>query len=201
MRYLGTTSAAIVAGAATAAGAAFVEIETPIVVQQDSTVSAELVGAWAAAAGDVYFLGAATPGGGFSASMDTGQPGLGQRLFNSKEGAGATADLGTFTAGSELYFGYHITKGYREIVQAGDVFRSNEGDDLLYFGWDESASGDDYFRLGWEDTRDPKRSDWDYRDVVFDITMTPVRGEPVPAPGAAVLLALSTGAAAARRRR
>ncbi len=200
MPRIGIT-AAVLSAFASAAGAAFIEIEQPLVLQDDALVSVELVGAWAGAAGDVYFLGARAPGEELSASPDTGEPGLGQRLFHSKATPGERIDLGDFAAGSELHFAYHITTGSGTIVALGDVFRSDRDADMIQFGYDPEASTSSSFRLGWEDIRDPKKSDWDYQDVVFDVTMTPARGTVVPAPGATVLLALSAGAAAARRRR
>lgn len=193
--------AAVICASASAAGAAFIEIDSPIVLQSDAVVSVELVGAWAGAAGDIYFLGAKRPGEALTASADTGEPGLGQRLFYSKAEPGERIDLGEFDAGSELHFAYHITKGSGDLVAQGDVFRSDRDTDQIQFGYDPEASTAAYYRLGMEDIRDPKRSDWDYQDVVFDVTMTSPRGVPVPAPGATLLLALSSGAAAARRRR
>ena len=199
MRRIAITAASL--AAAGTASAAFIQLENPLVLQQDASVSVELVGKWAGAEGDVYFLGSKSAGEPLSASADTGVPGLGTRLFASAGARGSTVELGDFTAGTELHFAYHITKGYSDIVALGDTFRSDLQQDEIQLGWDPEASSSLVYRLGWEDIRDPKRSDWDYQDVVFDVRMTPPQGDQVPTPGAAMLLALSTGVAAARRRR
>ena len=200
MQRIAYTAAAALAAAATA-NAAFIELENPLVLQNDAVVSVELVGKWAGAEGDVYFLGAKPAGESLNASDDTGVPGLGRKLFASAGAAGTRVELGQFDAGTELHFGYYITKGHSDTVALGDIFRSDNENDQVQLGWDPSASSEFVTRLGWEDIRDPKRSDWDYRDVVFDVRMTPPQGDTVPSPGAAMLIALSTGVAAARRRR
>jgi len=193
-------TAAVLAAAGTAS-AAFLELDNPIALQQDASVSVELVGEWAGAAGDLYFLGAKPSGSELNASPDTGEPGLGTKLFASTGARGTSVNLGDFDAGTELHFAYHITSGYSDTVILGDTFRSDLAQDQVQLGWDPDASSEFVTRLGWEDIRDPKKSDWDYQDIVFDIRMTPPQGDPVPTPGAAMLLALSTGVAAARRRR
>ncbi len=186
--------------AGASAPAAFMQLDHPITLEQDSSVSVELVGAWAGAAGDVYFLGADS-NGQLNASADTGEPGLGKRLFNSKDAPGTTIDLGDFTAGSALHFAYLITKGWSDAVIKGDVMRSDRTRDQIQLAWDEDESTPALYRLGWEDIRDPKRSDWDYQDAVFDVHISPSAARAVPAPGTMTLLALTGATLAARRRR
>ncbi len=176
----------------------FLELEAPVTLDRAGDVRVELIGAWAAAAGDVYFAGSQIDGA-FTAAADTGLAGLGTRLFHSKDAAGSRVDLGWHDAGATLHFGYHVTKGYRDLVELGDVMRSDVSDDFNQFGFDaDHTEVGVRWRLGMEDIRAPKRSDWDYQDAVFDVIVTP-RGE-VPTPGAATLLGVS-GLLAARRRR
>jgi hypothetical protein len=187
---------AIAAAAATSASAAFVGIDDAPALTRDGRVSVQLVGAWAGAAGDVYFLGADT-GAGFVSAPASDAHAIGQRLFNSKDAPGAAIDLGDFAAGDQLHFAYRITKGWSSLVTPGDVMTTQS--DLIQFGIDESAS--DFalrWRLGMEDIRDPKRSDWDYQDAVFDVLLTPARG--IPTPASAALFAIA-GLTAIRRRR
>ena len=195
-----TLIAAAAFATASGASAAFVELDQPVALEENAAVRVELVGAWAGAAGDVYFLGAERAGE-LSAAPDTSKPGLGQRLFNSKDAAGASVQLGDFRAGDELHFAYHITKGHGRVVTQGDVMRTDVSGDFIQFGHDPGARLGSGLRVGVEDIRDPKRSDWDYQDVVFDVNFTPGRGAPAPAPGSATLMALGAALAAQRRRR
>jgi len=195
-----TLTAAAALAAASGASAAFIGIEDPVTLEQDAAVSVELVGGWAGAGGDLYFLGARS-GEQFNAAADTAEPGLGQRLFGNKDAAGASASLGDFRAGDQLHFAYHITKGHGSVVTQGDVMRSDVNADFIQFGHDPGAQLGSGLRVGVEDIRDPKRSDWDYEDIVFDVNFTPGRGAPAPAPGSATLMALGAALAAQRRRR
>jgi len=190
--------AASMLAAASGASAAFIGLEDPIALQEDAAVAVTLVGGWAGAEGDLYFLGASRSGV-LSAAADTAEPGLGQRLYGNKDAAGQTIQLGDFLAGDELHFAYHITSGNGGTVITGDVIRSDVSRDFIQFGFDADHTGDGRIRLGVEDIRDPKRSDWDYQDAVIDLSFTPARG--VPAPGSATLMALGAALAAQRRRR
>ncbi len=177
----------------------YLELETPVVVENDSAVLVEFL---SADAGDIYFLGASIPtsaGLSWTAAADTGFAGLGQLLFGSGDVAGERVDLGTFAAGSVLHFGLRIDSG----VDAGfldDVMRSDVNGDVVQFGWDEQASGNGRLRLGWDNNRDPKDSDWDYNDAAFDVIISPGGGQDAPAPGGAMLLGFG-GVLAAQRRR
>lgn len=184
--------------AGTAAHGAFITRDAPVRFDQAGSVRVELVGAWAGASGDIYYLGSTT-GDTWTPAPDTGTPGLGTRLFYSKSTPGQSVELGEFAAGSTLHFAYEVTHGVGDLVLQGDVMRSDRNTDSIQFGWDEEKSDALSLRLGVEDIRDPKRSDWDYRDAVFDVVITPARGD-VPAPGAVSLFALA-GATGIRRRR
>ena len=188
---------AVAMTAAAGASASFVGIDDAPTLDRDGRVDVHLVGAWAGAAGDLYFLGAATDAGFLSAPASDAHA-VGRRLFNSKDAPGAVASLGDFAAGDRLHFAYRITKGSGSLVALGDVMTTR--DDLIQFGIDQSAS--DFaltWRLGIEDIRDPKRSDWDYQDAVFDLVLTPARA--IPTPASATLLTLSGLTALIRRRR
>lgn len=194
-----TAAAAAIALSAGSAWGGFIQWDAPITIEADSAVSATLVGAFAGAAGDIYFVGSVTDGA-YTPAPDTFTPGVGTRLFGSKAAVGTTVELGTFSAGTELHFGYVVTTGWGTTVLLGDVMRSDVLGDQAQFGYDPEASSAGRWSLGIEDIRDPKKSDWDYNDAMFDLVITPVR-DVVPTPGTATLLAAGGVLAGVRRRR
>ena len=184
-----------------AANAAFLQMDHPITLSERSAVSVEVFGANGGAAGDLYFVGT-TSGDTWTPAPDPTGGGIGTRLFNSKDTPGTRVELGTFDAGTEFTFAYKVTKGWSKWVIVDDVMMSGREGDAQQFGVDDMLADSGRVRLGIEDIRDPKKSDWDYDDSMFDVVITPTgdRGA-VPTPGSTALIGLASFAALGRRRR
>lgn len=171
---------------ATAAAHADLVVGAPVVVPEGMTgAQIEYLGPEADYTGEFYFLGWGDEDGVLEAAGDTGEPGLGQFLFNNQDspiGSVETLSL-DFSEGDVLHFAYNV------IAPAGveDLFRTDNEIDQIQFAWD---AGDGTFAV--EDIRIP--SFWtDYNDAVFQVTF-------IPAPGAMALLGLA-GVLGSRRRR
>ena len=164
------------------------------------TASVSFVGSDAGAKGSLYFMGGASDGTITSPSvMD--DPELGMELFSTRTppaGDARTVSLGTFDADEVLTFAYLITHGVR-VAPTGSLFRTDLDIAPAHFAiLDEPTRLNDdtvIYRLGVEDIRNPERADWDYNDVVFDVTITSVPTTGAPA------LAMALGLIVSRRRR
>jgi hypothetical protein len=189
--------AACVACSLAVAGSANAGFRTgqSVTLQEDSNAVVEFISQSAGAKGSLYFLGADT-GDSFVTAPSSDENGLGKFLFSNHGTArGTTVDLGNFGAGSTLHFAYLITKGV-SVAPTGSLFKSNVLDDVNYFGMEGPSTFErsTTFRLGIEDIRNPKKSDFDYNDVIVE-----VRAVAIPTPGT---LALATaGLAFVTRRR
>lgn len=107
-------------------------------------------------------------------------------FFNHDNVLGNTHNLGIFQAGQRIDFIYDILTG------VNNTFRTDDPTTSAQFRWEWTAP--DTIRVGVEDIKLPG-GDGDYNDMVFDVSMMSV-----PAPGAAVGLAM-LGAVGLRRRR
>lgn len=152
----------------------------------------------AGARGTLFFLGTEADG---TITAPTGAAHeLGRALFtshNTAPEARSGLDLGAFGAGDTLHFAYLVTRGV-SVAPTGSTFRTDTDLDPAHFTVVDTTVIDEattVYRVGVEDIRDPARSDWDYNDVVFDVSV-----RLVPTPGAGTL-ALASLALVARRRR
>jgi len=192
------TMAAGAALCAAATGGVAVDMhDAPVALTKDSNVSVRFVNSDAGATGSLYFLGWGQ-GESITYSASSHSNNLGQFLFSNKgTPTGTTIDLGVFDAGAALHFAYIINKG-AGAAKTGDVIRSDIHADLAYFAPSPMFNQQDenFVRIGLEDIRDPKKSDWDFNDVIFDVLASPI-----PGPGAFALAMMGMAIAAPRRRR
>ena len=152
----------------------------------------------AGATGVLSHLGVESGGALTAPAISDGE--LGRLLFSNHDappGASAGIDLGLFGAGDVIHFAYRITDGV-SVAPTGSTFRTDTDVDPAHLSVLNTTPVDGattLYRVGVEDIRDAGRSDWDYNDIVFDVT---VRLVPTPGTGA---LALASLALTTRRRR
>jgi len=194
----GALAASLTASLAPLAQASFVRGE-PLRLAQRSDVRVRFLGQSAGASGALYFLGSRL-GGVVSRAASSDDQGLGRFLFNNHQARrGFETALGVFDAGAVLDFAYLITQGV-SVAPTGELFRTDRSEDLPYFA-QRTRFKKDLQRsvVGVEDIRDPRLSDFDFNDVVFEVVARPA-GTPAPA-GAAVLGLGGAVALGLRRRR
>ncbi len=166
----------------------------------DFTASVTFVGSNAGAKGSLFFVGSAD-GGVITAPTIIDDAVLGAELFSTNtppDASALTVDLGEFAGGTTLEFAYLITHGVN-VAPTGSLFRTDTDLNPAHFAILDAptllANGSTRYSVGVEDIRNAVNADWDYNDVEFEVTITPV-----PTPGAG-LLAFAGGLVGCRRRR
>lgn len=155
-------------------------VGAPIIVPGDNTiVTIEFVGAYAAYTGELSFLGAGSTTEITRFVADTGPVGLGQQTFiNHQPASGPITLEGVYSGGEALHFAYRVF----DPADATDTLRTDVADTSGHFAWDASTG-----RLGVEDLRpDHPWYDADYDDIVVQVTFSSLPG---PSALAALLLA------------
>jgi len=167
-------------------------------MDRTGTVVAEFLNSNAGATGSLYFVGHKGSGeGSITYATSSDAFGLGQFLFSNKgTPAGTGVGLGQFNAGDSLYFAYIITKGSGGAAK-GSMARNDLLGDVDFFKTLSFGLTDDGARsvVGVEDIFNRPKSDWDYNDMTFALSVSSV-----PTPGAGLLAAMG-GAVACRRKR
>lgn len=173
-------------------------IDPSFVVTAPSLVSIEFVSQRAGATGSLYFVGVERDGI-VMPQPDSDDRGLGQFMFSNHDvSPGTSWELGLFQPNDQLDFGYLITRG-RGGARTGDVTRTDVESDWGYFR-QQSEPDDDgavVTTYGLEDIKNPRRSDWDFNDVMFQIRTMSV---PTPAPLTMQAIAISAICVYRRRR-
>jgi len=166
-----------------------------VTLERDSSVSVSFLSQSAGATGALYFSGYESEGSmAWAVSSDTNE--LGTFLFsNHGTERGASIDLGEFGAGSTLHFSYLVTKG-RGGAKTGDLFESFDSGGVGYFasGSPRVFDGGVSYVMGVEDIMNPKRSDFDFNDAMFEVSAASV-----PTPGSVALGAAGLVFVARRR--
>jgi len=160
--------------------------------------SVAFVSSSAGATGMLYFAGAMS-GGTLTPPAAAADPSMGLELFANKgtdRGTGDFITLGGFDAGATIHFNYLVTKGV-SVAPTGSLFSTQSDHDPAHFVVLSASTIDatTTYRVGIEDIRNPNRSDWDYNDIVVDVTV-----RDVPTPGATVLALAGFGLTVRRRR-
>lgn len=169
---------------------------TTVTLDADSNVSVSFVSQSAGWTGSLYLSGYEREGTVFDITS-TDDNDAGMYLFdNHGTEGGFTVNVGAFLAGDTLHFDYIVWKGNKANNNIRYVIESDAASELVQFGAGAptEAGGAIVTRLGVEDIIG-SGSDWDYNDLVFDVTATAV-----PAPGATGLALIGTGLLIRRRR-
>ncbi len=177
-----TLIAGAIVAAVTATAQGGLSAAAPVVIDQPSSVNVSFVSQSAGATGSLYFLGWEPEGIDtieYAASSDFNI--LGTHLMsNHGTPFGTSVDVGTFGAGT-LHFAYLITDGV-SVAPTGSLFRTDVSGDEVYFASEMTAVTPQVYTFGLEDIRNPSQSDWDYNDLVVQVSAAPI-----PAPGATVI--------------